>query len=250
MPIGWHINKAYYLFEGFPDLDLVCAFSSRIHGNMSLFYVNTRESLNNRKIFLDNLGIDYRNLACAKQIHASRVRYVNEEDRGKGALSYEDSLADTDALITDKRNLPLAVFTADCLSVFLYDPKTAAIGLIHAGWRSSRERITTKAIKLMEQQFNTKAKDVHVGFGPSIRICCYGVKKEFNDLFPNELTERGGHYYLDLVKVNKQQVLDLGVKDEHIFDSGICTSCQNQDFFSYRKESNICGRIMSVVMLR
>lgn len=249
MPIGWHINKAYYLFVGFPDLDLACAFSSRESKNMSLFYGDTRESLNNRKIFLDNLGIDYRNLACAKQIHASAVRCVFEEDRGKGALSYADSLADTDGLITDKRNLPLAVFTADCLSVFLYDPKTAAIGLIHAGWRSSREKITAKTIELMKEQFNTKAKDLYIGFGPSIRICCYEVKKEFTDLFPHELTERGGHNYLDLVRINKQQVLDLGVKDERIFDSGICTSCQNEEFFSYRKEGSNCGRIISVIML-
>jgi copper oxidase (laccase) domain-containing protein len=57
---------------------------------------------------------DYQDLVCAKQMHASSVSFAQEKDRGKGALSYENAIPDTDALITDKKNLPLAVFTADC----------------------------------------------------------------------------------------------------------------------------------------
>ena len=226
------------------------AFSLRLFQNMSLFYGDTKESLTNRKNFLSTLDIDYRDLVCAKQIHSSCARYVVEEDKGKGALSYDSSIADTDALVTDKRNLPLAVFTADCLSIFLYDPATPAIGLIHAGWRSTKENITVKAIQLMQGKFNTKTSRLYVGFGPAIRSCCYEVGEDFNDFFPCNITKRNNSYYLDMVQINKKQVLDSGVKEDNIFDSKICTYCRSKEFFSYRREGNACGRLISVIMLK
>lgn len=229
---------------------ILCAFSPRLFRNMSLSYGDTRGSLNNRKNFLSTLGIAYQDLVCAKQIHASCVRYVKEKNRGSGALSYDTSIADTDALVTDNRNLPLAVFTADCLPIFLYDPVAPAIGLIHAGWRSSRENITAKTIRLMQERFNTKASALYLGFGPAIRSCCYEVGEDFNKILPSSIIKRNGRYYLDLVQINKKQASDLRVKENNIFDSKVCTFCRNEEFFSYRKEGKACGRTMSVIMLK
>jgi len=217
---------------------------------MSLAYGDTKDSINNRKGFLNELGIDYRALVCARQVHGSFVRYVQEEDKGKGALSYTTALPDTDALITNARNVPLAVFTADCLPIFLYDSNTSSLGLVHAGWRNSQVNITAKTVQLMQERFNTKTKDLYVGFGPCIRNCCYEVGREFRDYFRYGLLERNACYYLDLAEINKNQLLDLGVSDINIFDSKICTSCKNQEFFSYRKEGKSCGRMMSVLMLK
>ena len=211
------------------DLNVISAFSTRHQGNMSLVYGDTKDSLANRNYFLSNLDIGYRDLVCAKQVHGSCVRYAKEEDRGKGALSYDSSVTDTDALITDRKNLPLVIFTADCLSIFLYDPTTSAVGLVHAGWRSTRENIVTKTVQLMQQQFNSQTSNLYVGFGPAIRGCCYEV---------------------DLLGINKKQLLDLGVRETNIFDSNICTFCQNEDFFSYRKEGTACGRMIAVIMLK
>ena len=243
--------KQYYLFENFPNLDLLCAFSTRILGNMSLFYGDTGNALENRKNFLVSLGIDYQNLVCTKQVHGSAAGYIQEIDRGKGALSYDSAIADTDALITDKKNLPLSIFTADCLSVLLYDSKTPSIGLVHAGWRSSKENVTVKAVQLMQEKFNTKVEDLYAGFGPAIRDCCYEVEGEFTDFFaPEYLIKRDGLYYLDLIGINKKQLLVQGLKDKNIFDSKICTACRSEEFFSYRKEGIGCGRMMSIMMLR
>jgi YfiH family protein len=228
----------------------ISAFSPRSFQNMSLFYGDTSASLNNRKDFLNTIGIDYRDLVCAKQIHSSCISYVKEEDRGKGALFYEDAIADTDALVTDKRNLPLAVFTADCLSIFLYDPAAPAIGLVHAGWRSSRENITAKTVKFLQDKFNSKPSGLYVGFGPAIRDCCYEVGEDFNDSFLNNIIKRDNRYYLDLISLNKSQLLALGVRENNIFDSGVCTCCRNDESFSYRKEGKSCGRIISVLMLK
>ena len=244
-------NRKYYLFRNFPKLDLLCAFSTRILGNMSLFYGDTHDALENRKNFLKGLDIDYRDLVCTKQVHGSAARYIQDKDTGKGALSYDNAISDIDALITDKKNVPLSIFTADCLSVFLYDSKTPGIGLVHAGWRSSKENITRKTVKLMQEKFNTKVEDLYAGFGPAIRDCCYEVGGEVTDFSPPEyLIKRDKRYYLDLVGINKKQLLGLGVKDKNIYDSKICTVCRGEEFFSYRKEGSSCSRMMSVMMLR
>ncbi len=243
--------KPYYLLDDFPGLDLFCAFSTRISGNMSLSYGDTANALQNRNNFLKRLGIDYRDLICAKQVHGSAVRYTRRIDLGKGALSYGNAIAATDALITDKKNVPLAIFTADCLSVFLYDYKSPGIGLVHAGWRSSKENITVKTVKLMQEKFNTKVEDLYAGFGPAIRECCYEVGGDFAGFFaPEYVIKRDNRYYLDLAAINKKQLLAAGVRDKNIFDPRICTFCRSEEFFSYRKEGASCGRMMSVMMLR
>jgi len=132
----------------------------------------------------------------------------------------------------------------------LYDPKAAAIGLVHAGWRSTKENISAKAVKFMQAKFNSRPQDLHAVFGPSIRGCCYEVREPFKDYFPRDISERSGRLYLDLAGVNKRQVLEAGVEEGSISDCVACTSCQNNKLFSFRREGESCGRMMSVAMLR
>jgi YfiH family protein len=230
--------------------NLVWGFSRRQDGNMSLSYGETSGSLGNRQKFLAGLGIDFRGLVCARQVHGCRIGYASEKDKGRGALDYGQAFADTDSLITDKVGLPLAVFTADCLSVFLYDAQNKTAGLVHAGWRSSRENIVIRTLERMEKEFNAQKKNLRVIFGPAIRSCCYEVSAEFNEYFPEHLVKRGKAQYLDLAGVNLKQLLDAGVNPDNIQDSKICTCCRNEDFFSFRKEGASCGRMMSVIMLK
>ena len=225
-------------------------FSLRACGNMSLSYGDTSQALENRKSFLSSLNINYQDLVCAKQAHGSNVKYVNEADRGKGSLSYDTAIADTDGLITDIRNLPLAIFTADCLSVFLYDPARPAVGLIHAGWRSSKEKIVSRALELMASQFKTDPQELFAGFGPAIRDCCYEVSAGFEDKFTTGLTTREGRLYLNLAQANKDQLLSSGVKKENMFDTNLCTACQAEELFSFRKEGASSARMLSVIMLK
>ncbi|MDD5432336.1 MAG: peptidoglycan editing factor PgeF [Candidatus Omnitrophica bacterium] len=225
---------------------LVCATSNRQHGNTSLFYQNIEHSLDNRKGFLETLGIDYRDLVCAKQIHSNKVVYVTEEDRGKGALTYDSSIPDTDAFITDIKKLPLAIFTADCLCVSLFDSSRPSVGIVHAGWKSTKENIVLETIRLMQEKFDAQPKNLSASFSPAIRNCCYEVGKDFG----GALIERDGRFYFDLIKANKEQLLAAGLSSGNIFDSGICTSCRNNEYFSYRKERDKSARMLSVIMLK
>jgi len=233
-----------------PEQTIISSFSLRSDGNMSLCYGDTKDSMNNRKNFLSLLGIDYRDLICAKQSHETNIVYVREADKGKGALSYESAIPDADGLITDCKNLPLAVFSADCPSIFLYDYTLKAIGLIHAGWRSTKEHIAGKAVKLMQREFNTNPEELCADFGPAIRKCCYEVGSDFSASLDPGMIKRGNRYYFDLIGVNKKELLDSGIKEDNIFDPEICTSCSKDEFFSFRKEGKLCGRLISVMMLK
>jgi YfiH family protein len=228
---------------------LVCATSSKPL-NMSFVYGQTEGALLNRKFFLEGLGIEYRDLVCAKQVHGTEIRLASAADKGKGAEDYDTALEATDALLTDQRRLPLAIFTADCLSVFLFDPERPAIGLVHAGRRGSAKGITAKAIRLMQENYHSRPQELLIGFGPAIRDCCYEVGDNFRQIFEYGLKKKQNRYYLDLVSINKEQALAAGVKEGHICDSGICTSCRAEGFFSYRRQGPDCGRMMSVAMLK
>ena len=228
----------------------VFAFNSGLSNNMSFSHGDTSRSLANRKGFLEELGIDHRDLVCAKQVHGCGIRYATEADKGRGALARDTAFDDTDALITDRKAVPLAVFTADCLSVFLFDTLRPAIGVVHAGWRSTAKKIVVETLRAMRKHFNTDPDHVCAGFGPAIRGCCYEVGPDVSTAFPEAVSAKEGRHYLDLAAANKRQLLEAGVGSSRIFDPGYCTSCESGRFFSYRKLGESCGRMMSVAMLK
>ena len=236
--------------EKFGMQGLVSAFSSRLDGNMSLCFGDTQGSLESRKKFLSAIGIDYRDLICAKQVHGKNVTYVTQINKGCGALDYDSSVSDTDGFLTDQKNVPITILTADCLSVFIYDPKKLAIGILHAGWRSTEKNICGQGVKSMQERFGCKPEDLLVGFGPSIRSCCCQMENDFKTNFPFGLIKRDGRLYMDIALINEQQLISCGVKKENIFDPKLCTFSENEDFFSFRKEAQDAGRIISVIMLK
>ncbi len=233
----------------FDHPDLICGISKRPQ-NMSFVHGNTEDSLSNRRIFLHSLNINYESLVCANQVHGSRISCVSSDNKGRGAKTTDTAFVDTDGLITNIRNLPLAVFTADCLSIFIYDPVHHSIGLVHAGWRGSKDQIGPKTIQLMRRYFNSKPEDLLAGFGPCLNKCCYEVGKEFKGYFSYGVSKENGRYYLDLPEINKRQLVDIGLKEKNISSLCPCTSCDNKGYFSFRREGKDVGRTMSVVMLK
>lgn len=206
--------------------------------------------IENRKKFLAQVGIDPSGLICLDQVHGSRIVRMDKFDRGKGALSQANEIPNCDGAYTLDAQTPIAVFTADCLSLFFYEPNKNVIGIAHAGWRGSFERIASKMVKALVKDCGANPREMIVAFGPCIRECCYQVGEELAEYFPNSVDKRKGAFYLDLFRENKSQLLSEGVKEKNIFDSGICTACENKNFFSYRFEKENAGRMMSLVMLK
>ena len=177
------------------------------------------------------------------QVHGRRVLMATPRYLENGKIS------EADAAITDVAHLPLAVRTADCLSIFIFDPKQKAIGLVHAGWKGTKKKIVSNTIAMMKKKFSSQTKNLKVAFGPSIRSCCYQVGEEFKKYFPKEVSEKALGLYFDLPLANRNQLLALGVERKNILDMKFCTCC-DQRFFSYRREGERTGRMISLIMLK
>lgn len=236
-------------FGFFKDLGVLALFTDR-HENFS--FKNNLVSLVSkaREEFLGQVRINYKDLVCVKQVHSSRIVVVTEFERGRGAQDFDSAIAFSDGIITEVKNLPIAIFIADCLAIYFFDPIHKAIGLIHAGWRGSAEKISLKLIEIMNEHFGSRAQDLIASFSPSIRSCCYEVGLSMKDYFFESLIEKEGKLFLDLALENRNQLLNAGVKKENIINCEICTACHNEEFFSYRREGLSAGRMMAVMMIK
>jgi YfiH family protein len=195
----------------------------------------------NKNRLCEILGIKNENLVIPNQLHGGDVEVINCKNFRKEIF--------TDALITNQINIALAVLTADCLPIFLYDTINKAIGIVHAGWHSTKQEIVKNCISRMQKEFATRPHNLKVALGPGIRECCYQVKENLLGYFPKHIFQRDNYFFLNLLKANLEQLSSLGVEKGNIIDSGICSSCRNNEFFSYRREGGSCGRTISVIML-
>lgn len=197
-----------------------------------------------QKISLKGLiAVDPSFLASPRQVHGRKVLLAP----GKN-FKNKLRLQEADGVVTNVSHIPLGIRTADCLSIFMYDPDHEAIGLIHAGWRGTKEGIIFQAVKLMQKEFFSKAQNLKAAFGPAIRRCCYRVGEEFVVYFPEGIIRKDEGFYFDLALANQRQLLNAGLKEKNIFDCAICTCCDKR-YFSYRREGPASGRMLSLMML-
>ena len=236
-----------YLFDSFKAQDCIAGFSL---GKLDLGFKDNPALKENRGAFLGQLGIAAENLVCGQQVHGNKVFPAEIKDAGRGAFEYETAVAGYDGLISARKKLPLAVFSADCLSVFMLDTRNRIAAILHAGWKGTKDRIALSALDIFKNKFNSHPRDIICGFGPCIRDCCYEVGEEFRGYFSEGLVKRKGRVFLDLTRANLEQLISAGIPEINVTDCGICTSCQNQDFFSYRKDGQNTGRMMSVIMIK
>ena len=176
-----------------------------------------------------------------RQIHSDRVWNAN---------GWKDQQRDGDALVTDEIGKGIGVRTADCVPILLLDSVNRAVAAVHAGWRGTAAKVTARTIEKMTADFRTNAADLYVAIGPCIRVCCYevgpAVVERFTSLFPEWGADAGARK-LDLADANRRQMKAAGVNPERIFDCGLCTTCQNAQFFSFRREPENPGRMISAI---
>ncbi|MGE4358169.1 MAG: peptidoglycan editing factor PgeF [Candidatus Omnitrophota bacterium] len=223
----------FYYFKDWENLPVIAFFSNR-----KIDF--SREK--NREYLCRILGIERKSLVLPEQKHGGKVGLVNFKN-------INNSFS-TDALVTQESGMALAVLTADCFPIFLYDPVKNAIGIVHAGWRGTKERILENTIVEMQNRFSTSPLYLKVAFGPGIRSCCYEVGEDLFEYFPEFIVERDKRFFLDLEEANFRQLQSLGIKRENIIIPAICTACQNEEFFSYRREGEKAGRNISVIMIK
>lgn len=213
--------------------------------------------LENRSRLCSELDMNPNDLVCAEQVHGNRVVKVTEEDRGNGATNADDALRSVDGLVTDVRRLPLAVFTADCVPIFLYEPTQKVVGIAHAGWRGTLLGAAETLVKTLMDAFGGNPELCRVALGPSAGPCCYEVGDDVARAFrerqhhDERILSPGqqGKVHLDLWEANMLQLERRGVARNKIVCARQCSVCSTK-YFSCRRDGSITGRNMSVIMLK
>ena len=188
----------------------------------------------------------------ANQTHSDNIKIITKKET-KGWKSLTDAIEDCDALITDLKGVVLSVLTADCVPVLLYNKEKEVVAAVHAGWKGTKAQIVFKTVQKMKEVYGSDPKDIIAGIAPSIGRCCYEVGEDVAQHFfdiPEGFSAKGSKYMLDLPYINKQQLLHAGILEENIEMSNICTACEVEHFFSYRKEQGCSGRFMSMIGMK
>lgn len=161
------------------------------------------------------------------QSHSNEVIVIDDSNYLKDMGS--------DAAITKKSWLALWILTSDCLPIFLYDPQKKIIWVIHAWWKGLQKCIITQTFQKMYQEFGSQASDVKIYIGPHISQSCYEVGKEFLEKFPEDVYSKNNKYYLNLSERAKKELLEIGVWEENIEISNMCTYTSQDTLHSYRR---------------
>jgi len=162
------------------------------------------------------------------------------------ARGLTDREQEGDGLVTNESGLRIGVRTADCVPILLLDADQRSVAVVHAGWRGSAAQIVAAALAKMQ------ADPAHIwaAIGPCIRECCYEVSADVADKFTawtTPMIKPDGKRNLNLAEANLRQLQNAGVPGSQIFDSQLCTYCQIENFYSFRREPWEKGRLISAI---
>lgn len=203
----------------------------------------------------NELNIKYSNICRPKQTHTDIVKEIADGDEG----IYINKFDDVDGLVTDKRDKALIFCFADCTPLLFFDPIKEVIANVHSGWKGTVQMIGKNAVEKMIKNYGCNPKDIICCIGPTIRKCHFEVQDDVKDIFYNAfkniidinkyITKIKEKYYIDTVEINKQILLKLGLINENIIDSKICTVCDENQIHSYRAHGEEAGRNISIMQL-
>ncbi len=255
---------------------VVHGFSTRIGGvsagcdaaglNMGYERGDTESSVDeNRRIFAEACGISEdrfvgrRVFASAKQVHSCRIEYAVPSTAGSDFVC--------DGFVTDIHGVPIAVKTADCVPILLYESGAEVAAAVHAGWRGTARGIAAVAVERMCRLGAMRSR-IRAAIGPSICASCFVVGEDFADSFrelasqsphmrmrigaesmTDDFIRRGedGALHCDLQSVNERLLTLVGVR--HIDRADICTKEHPDEFWSHRRDGGARGVMAAAIML-
>ncbi len=185
-----------------------------------------------------------------RQTHSDHIAVVTSAD--------ENTIADTDALISNEPGLFVCVQTADCVPILLYDPQKKVVAAIHAGWKGTVSKIILKTVQKMAGQFGCQPSDIVAGIGPSIHIHAYEVGPEVVEMVQNNFGNspallkpslNSGKAYFDLWEANRTVLAESGIADENIEIMGLCSFEHSGLFYSARRDGADTGRMVSGIRI-
>lgn len=265
-----HINSLpLWFFQNLLNYRDICHFVSTRNGGFSNppydslnlgFHVgdNPETVYKNREQLAFVLKIKLNHFTTANQIHGSTVAIIPENLRGSGACNCDTAISATDAMVTNTPNICLMVLQADCVPILFFDLKKKVIGIAHAGWRGTVQKVAQNTVRVLKENFHCSPHNILVGIGPSIGPCCYKIGPEIirqiekgfcsqKEYVMNEMLRDNG--YFNLWEANRMQLVQMDIPERNIEIANICTYCNHNSFFSYRHQQRETGRFGAGIML-
>ena len=211
-----------------------------------------KEKCNHMTHFIKTVSIKNKIPYLLNQVHSDQIFLLKNEEKTPKQIAKIKA----DAIITHLPEIPIGIFTADCLPILIYDPINRVAAAIHAGRKGTCQNIVNKAIKVMRQEYGCRPEDLVAGLGPGIGGCCYEIDETCLGTFENKIPfeppfvkkRENGKFLLDLYAINTREMNISGLFSENIFQSTECTYCSPMNFFSYRREGKT-GRILTFIMM-
>lgn len=234
-----NISVGNYEFINFKDDNIRINFSTA-KNNLD-FNISTTKGLDN----LENIKkwFSVKEVGYLKQTHSDYIHL------------YDGIVHTGDAIITNKPNVAIGVFTADCVPILIYSKTKSVIAAIHSGWKGTFLEIVYKTIKKIVDIYSVDIKDLKVYIGPHNRECCYEFGKDVaaqfyeKDIYKNIKFYNNGKLNLEACIV--KQLAEVGVLKKNIKSLNICTFCNDKyELFSYRKQSVNYGRMYSFIYMK
>ena len=180
-------------------------------------------------------NINQDNIAACIQVHSNNVIFVDKPGIYKnidGLVTFIDS------------GVILKIQTADCVPIFMIDLKNSIIGLVHSGWRGTKDSIVISALKEFKKH-GSKTNNIEIYIGPCIKECCYEVKEDVSQFFnKRDILNKNNKLFLNLISKIKYDLYNYGVKK--IYESDMCTF-HNNEFHSFRREKGGNARMYSII---
>jgi YfiH family protein len=205
------------------------------------------------EILAKHFGLQTNRIATVHQVHGDSIWVIDAAQLSGSSGPKREA----DAVITNRPGLAIAVRTADCLPILIWDEVNKVVAAVHAGWRGSLNEIASKAVLRLQSSFGSHPGDLWVGIGPAIGPCCYEVDgpvlkplRERFGYWSEVVREKGnGKGMLDLAGWNFRQLVGSGVRPEGITVAGACTFCHPERFYSYRRDGDSSGGMINGIMI-
>lgn len=259
----------YYTFENLDAVGFVRhGFSTRIGGvsqgpfaamNLGLGTADDMDNIKeNYRLFCDAVGFNLENIVISNQTHTTNIRNVDDLPENNDFF-VKRPFQDVDGLVTDKAGIVLTTYYADCVPLLLCDPVKRVVANCHAGWRGTANGMASKAVQKMVSDYDCNPRDIIAGIGPSISCKNFEVGaevvQEFKNLLPfsvdfvyNSHTAKD-KFHIDLWGINRQSLIEAGLRENNIEVAGMCTFDDEATFYSHRRSGAQRGSLAAFIEL-
>ncbi len=235
-----NLDNKYFLYKKIDNVNLLISTAN------SEFNIHPKLDGYNKNIDFLKTKFNLSKISTLSQIHSNIVHICDS--------SFINGI-EGDGLITDESDHGIAVFTADCVPIFLFDKNKKVISAVHSGWMGTYSEIVLTSLNMFLKNYNSSIEDIVIYIGPHNMKCCYEVGDDLREKFSShhKFKDKKDVFYnnnLNLLECIKISLTSSGILSENIHVIDYCTYCSEDiKFYSYRRNRNSLNRIFSLIFV-